>query len=86
MEKAVKKVASRRSTRGKKLDDITPDETPEDTPQVGGAGDVNEKDVKPLVVQKELPKTKDGDPKLAVDIEKLVIYPARDKLPNSKTR
>ena len=84
VEKAVKKIASRWSTRGKKLDDITPDETPEDTPRVGGAGDVNEKDVKPLVVQKEFPTTKDGDPKLAVEIEKLVIYPARDKLQTAR--
>ena len=84
MEKAVKKVASWWSTHGKKLDDITPDETPEVTPQVGGADDVNEIEVKPLVVQKELPKTKDGDLKVAVEIEKLVIFPATYKLPTAR--
>ena len=83
VEQAVKKVTSRCSTRLKKAEDTAPEEIPESTPPV--AGDVKEKeDIKPVTVPKNLLTKKDGNPVLAVEIQQLVIYPARDKLPTAR--
>ena len=86
VQKAVKKVAARRSSHWNKADekDASTHEG-EDTPH--GTNPPKPKDlseVKLLVVPSKVPREKDGDPVLTVKMEPLVIYPARNKLPTAR--
>ena len=41
-------------------------------------------EMKPIIVPKKVPISKDGDQVLKVEMEQLVIYPARDKLSTAR--
>ena len=83
VQSVVKKVVSRCSTHWKKADDNrTQDEvTDADTP-LGNNPPIpaDDKDVKLLIVPKKVATSKNGYPVLAVEMQQLVIYPARNKL------
>ena len=84
-QKAVKKVASWRSTCGKKSSDDTPAEG--DTAKEKSAEENTVKaelEIKPLVVCKKLPKNRDGEPVLTVAMKPLKFYPAKKKLPTAR--
>ena len=85
----VKKVAARHSTHGKKADNITQDDTNDGdaplrtNPPMPEEGP-DKSDIKPLIVPKQLPKNTTSAPVLAVEMNQLVIYPARNKLPTAR--
>ena len=85
VQKAVKKVASRCSTCGKKSSDDTPAEGNTAKEKSAEENTVKEElEVKPLVVCKKPPKNRYGDPVLTVAMKPLKFYPAKKTLPTAR--
>ena len=78
VQKAVKKVASRHSTHGKKSSDDMPVEGNTVKEKSAEENTVKEDlEVKPLIVCKKPPKNRDGEPVLTVAMKPLKFYPAK---------
>ena len=85
VQKAVKKVASRHSTHGKKSSNDMPVEGNTAKEKSAEENTVKEElEVKPLIVCKKLPKNRDGEPVLTVAMKPLKFYPAKKKLPTAR--
>ena len=85
VQKAVKKVASRHSTHGKKSSVDMPAEGNTLKENLAEENTMKEElEVKLLVVCKKLPKNRDGDPVLTVKMKLLKFYPAKERLPTAR--
>ena len=89
VQSAMKKVAARHSTRGKKENDNRKQHDVIDVDTLLGNNlpmptDEQEQEVKPLIVPKKVAKNKNWDAVLAVEMQQLVIYPARNKLSTAR--
>ena len=85
VQKAVNKVASRRSTHGKKSSDDMSEEGNTAKEKSAEENTVKEElEVKPLIVCKKPPKNRDGEPVLTVAMKPLQFYPAKKKLPTAR--
>ena len=80
----MKQVAARCSTCWKNNSTQDGNAPTDDTPLGTNPPKPEVSEVKPLIVPKKVPISKDGDQGLKVEMEQLVVYPARGKLPTAR--